>query len=126
MPDKKLPERGNYLRRKIRRERAAAILDGRIKKETICPKCGYFFSLQFLLRASAFSETEKKMMGKQIVCPNCRVPLWYNVDGKIEAAVVEPPPKVEMRPLRRVRGRGCIFICRLIRRIKRLLPPPTD
>lgn len=117
----------NYLRRGVRRRKVAAILDERIKEETVCPKCGWFFSLSFLARASAFSEEEKKMGGKQVVCPNCKTPLWYNSDGKVEAVVVRIVPETQTR-VHVVTKARCIFyafIARIIRKIRGLPPPDS-
>ena len=120
----------NYLRRGVRRRRVAAILDGRIKEETVCPKGGWFFSLSFLARASAFSEEEKKMGGKQVVCTNCKEPLWYTSNGEIQFAGIKlattKPAFSKVSPLRWIWCLICVHICRLIRKIKGLPPPPDS
>lgn len=99
-------------------------------KETSCPKCGWFFSLSFLAKASVFSKAEKDMGGKQIVCPNCKEPLWYTGNGEIQfveiklARVMPTPPKVSL-----LRWIGCfiyVHVCRIIRKIRGLPPPPTN
>src|SRR3989338_6674330 len=82
-------------------------------RDTSCPKCGWFFSLSFLARASVFSKAEKCMGGKQIVCPNCKELLWYTGNGEIQfievklARVIPAPLKVNL--LRWIR----CFVCAL-------------
>ena len=130
MPQRMSGSRVNYLRQRTRGKRLVQGLSGRIKKETVCPKCGWFFSLSFLARASVFSKEEKNMGGKQIVCPNCKEPLWYISNGEIQFAgiklvVVKPTPS-KVSHLRWIWCFICSHICRIIRKIRGLPPQPTN
>ncbi len=100
-----------------------------VKEDTNCPKCGYFFSLSFLARAFVFSKAEKDMGGKQIVCPNCKEPLWYTSNGEIQFAgiklVAVKPALSKVSPLRWIWCLICTHICRIIRKIRGLPPPDS-
>lgn len=124
------PTPANYLRLKRReqnRQKTKRAFSEKPVEYTTCPECGGSFSFRFLVKALSFTEDEKIMGGRQIVCPFCTKPLWLNDYGKFDSVVVKmEKPEIENGTWERTKRFIRALVCQLLRKIKGLPPSPPS